>query len=275
MRVPPEILGAKPKWQLPLVLLSLALTVIATGALSGVDTRAIATQSNRITKLQVVISRRAVELGSTLQAEDLGLEVRPIESLPEGVFTRLDEVVGKISGAPIPEGMPLAAWLLQSSDSDAAPEAVIAIETTRPEPVEGTRPEPVEGTRPELVEGPRPEPVEGTRVIAPPPVLPPLEVIPVEPVKVEAPPVRETMLVVPDTKLPALPPPHQETVQHTPPPGRDAPPKPARRKFSSYAWISGEPVTFGVSKSGKIQIVDEKGRTAPLDDYRGDEAEEE
>ena len=54
-------------------------------------------------------------------------------------------------------------------------------------------------------------------------------------------------------------------------PNQPAAPVRSRKKFSSYAWISGAGVTFGVDKSGKIQVVDPSGMSAPLDKDEEDE----
>lgn len=296
MRVPPDILAAKPKWQLPAVLLMLALTVFATGALTGSENRAIATQSNRITKLQVVVARASIDSGATLSAADIALEVRPIESLPEGVLTRVEEVLGKTSVASIPEGMPLAAWLFEGPERAAAPstEPEVATEpelivprvetpTVKPlheEPVVAKAAPPESSSSTERTVS-TPAKVVTTSVSggAEPTTIPPERPGPPVPEKAAAtahePPVAERPIspdAAPSARMtkPAESP-HGAVAQQD---ASTAPPRSARRKFSSYAWVAGERVTFGVSKNGKIQIVDENGRTTPLDDFRGEDGEE-
>src|SRR5262245_8094115 len=105
MRVPPDLVGRRPAWHLPAALIVLTMAVLVAGiSVSTDENRAVATQSNRITKLQVVFTRYPLIPGKVITAADLILQFRPIESLPEGAITRPEEIIGKVSQAIMPEG---------------------------------------------------------------------------------------------------------------------------------------------------------------------------
>src|SRR5262249_41665756 len=112
MRVPPEVLSAPKKWHLPVVTLLLAVSIIAVGIFSGLDTSALVTQSNRVTKAQVVVASQSLMPGEIFESANVHLEVLPVEQMPEGAVTAISQIVGKRAGAQIPEGMPIAEWLL-------------------------------------------------------------------------------------------------------------------------------------------------------------------
>lgn len=138
MRVPPEVLSGAPKWQFPAAML-LAFCIIVAGVFSGIDTRAVATQSNRVTKVQVVVAARKIWTGERFDATNIVLEVRPIESLPEGVFNTLPNVVGKRAGVEIAKGTPVADWLLASVDDAPPPELENEIEPAIDDDIPVTR----------------------------------------------------------------------------------------------------------------------------------------
>ncbi len=116
MRVPPEVLSTPKKWQLPAVTLLLALSIIAVGIFSGLDTRAVVTQSNRVKKVQIVVAHHRLWPGEVFEKTNLVLEVRDIENVPEGTVRTLEELIGKRAAAEIAEGTPITDWLMASPD---------------------------------------------------------------------------------------------------------------------------------------------------------------
>lgn len=113
MRIHPDVLSGKRKWQFPAALFLLALTVFAFGFFSVKDNRAVATQSNQITKLQIVVLKTNLQAGHELLKEDLGLEVRSIESIPEGALTQVEEGIGKYLAGNVHAGTVIAAAMLR------------------------------------------------------------------------------------------------------------------------------------------------------------------
>lgn len=124
MRVPPEVLSGSTHWQFPLTTLLLAMTVIVTGLVSGFDPTAGATQSNKVSKRQVIVARRTMNVGDLIEQKDLTLSVLPVESVPVEAFTSVVDATGWRAGTYIPEGMPLSAGLL--SDDVEERNAVLA-----------------------------------------------------------------------------------------------------------------------------------------------------
>ena len=277
MRIHPDVLNPKPKWQFPAVLVLLASTVFASAIFSGGNTRAIATQSNKITKLQVVVAKSVLKVGEAIDRESLRLEVRPIESLPEGVFTKFEDVVGKSAAIELRPGTALADFAVARRNQEPVLEVPIEVNNPTEE-----IPSPPEDSDPQVVpEGPAPR---GDTPLVPakkmPPIVPvkatPLKVTPVKVLPVEVAPVSLAPVEVAPVK--EFQPKHEPAPAAARVPERSprsysskAPPAAARKKFSSYAWISGEKVTFGVNRSGKVQIIDQNGFASPLDDYRADE----
>ena len=258
MRVPPETISGSPQWHLPAAMLLLAFVVLVAGFFSGFDGRAIATQSNRITKLQVVVTKHAIEAGALLSKDDLTLDVRPIESLPEDVLTITAPAIGLKAAVHIHEGTALTPQFLIVPGVEVAPTAAAKPEAAEPE---------IEVIKPALpVEAPKPPAHE--IAVETPKELPKVEVtkLAVQPVEVKVPePVEEAKpppaKVETAAAVSAIAPPAAKAPEAVAPPA----PQRQRRKFSSYAWVSGAGVTFGVDKAGKIQVVDPSGMSAPLD----------
>ena len=131
MRVPPEVLSGATRWQFPVTTLLLAMTVIVTGLVSGFDPTAVATQSNKLSKRQVIVARRTMNVGDLIEQKDLALSVLPVENVPDEAFTSVADATGWRAGAYIPEGMPISSWLL-SDDDEERNAAIAASESALP-----------------------------------------------------------------------------------------------------------------------------------------------
>jgi len=118
MRVPPEVISGSVRWQFPLTTLLLSLTVVVGGLVSGFDPTALAIQSNKVSKLQVIVANRNLEVGEMIEKQDLSLTLLPVERVPAETFTSTEEVVGNKVGTHVPPGMPIGAWLLDNSASE-------------------------------------------------------------------------------------------------------------------------------------------------------------
>ncbi len=259
MRVPPETISGPSQWHLPAAMLLLAFTVLAAGFFGGLDGRAIATQSNRITKLQVVVAKRPIDAGSVVEPEDLTLEVRPIESLPEGVFTTFASALGEKAAVDIRAGMPISPQLF-SEELLAEPETTVIDPVSSLGSAEARGP----GESPVVERNAEPK-VEAVAAQATASVIAKQS----KEITKQSPPAPKPPADVPAVAV-GIGEAHASPNEPSREKSKAARP---RKRFSSYAWVSGQAITYGVSKSGKIQVVDPSGVTAPLDDYE-EESEE-
>jgi hypothetical protein len=234
MRVHPDVLKPKPRWPLFVVSLLLMTTILASGMLSFSSNRAVATQSNRITKLEVVIAKAHLLPGAVISAADIGLEVRPIESVPEGVFLKREDVIGKTLGVEVRHGTPLARLSLASNP------------LPQPELEHEALP----------VAGPAAAEVIGDTPLRQADVQPQQEQSVEDTVKSVLGP---EMPAASKSVAPAAIAKKQERVQPQPRDGE-------RRTYRSYAWVTGGKVTYGVDSSGEIEVIDRNGRSSRLRD---------
>ncbi|MFN8390970.1 MAG: SAF domain-containing protein [Bdellovibrionota bacterium] len=317
MRVHPDLLGSKPKWQLPAVLGLLASTIFVSGLLSDGNSRAVATQSNRISTLEVVTVRNSLVAGQIIQPDDVMLEIRPIETVPEGAFTKVEDLIGKRAGVPLRAGSLIAKLSLAA---DAPPETAAQQPEAPPRPT--PKPPPLAAVPPTAQQVTPAMTAQQTQVHTPPassvaakrnlkPLKQPIGDVPtshvsaaetsqqadiesghepkqnsaaVQPAAPSAPSTKPDESVknasisattpasveqtIPDRAAKSTMP--VEPAKGVPQP-TDSPKKAVRRKFRSYAWVAGSPVTYGVNKSGAIEVIDRNGTVSPLDDYEDEE----
>ncbi len=262
MRVPPELVGRRPVWHLPVAIAMLTIAILSAGIVTSSDlNHALATQSNRITKLQIVVARNSMPLGHLITAADLTLDVRPITGLPEGAITRPEELIGKLTHLPLRDHEVLTSAAVSEpspSATEAAPPTleprdlptpVVTLPVVQAPTAAVTVPAVIVQAAP-----PASHPVE--RTLPPPlPVSPPHAPPVVSPPQLE--PARETAALARPARSNARP-----AVQSP------SPTSARHRPFRSYVWVPGQSYSYAVDRKGTVQVVDPSGHRAPLDDYQ-------
>lgn len=263
MRVPPELVGRRPLWHLPAAVAVLTTAVLLAGVFVNSDANhAVATQSNRISKLQIVVARNPMEPDHLITAADLSLDVRPIAGLPEGAITRPEDLIGKTLQMAVREHEVLTSAAVEHRELVNPPaEPAAAVPSLASEPA--VPPEPVE-------------------VSVPPPSSSAAQARTVEAVKVErtAPPHAVSkpppaLPVVAPIPRPAAPP--SSNLARPQAPLREskaATGSSTKRRFRSYVWVPGQNYSYAVDRRGTVRVVDPNGNGAPLDDYQDVEEDE-
>jgi hypothetical protein len=115
MRVHPTALSSNGRWQVPLVLLLAALTVVAS-LTSPREPSADATHDEHIPQKAAIVVKISLPAGKEITKEDLRIEQRPIYTLPADAVAEISEALGKTTAGPIPAGYPLARTLLLNKE---------------------------------------------------------------------------------------------------------------------------------------------------------------
>lgn len=261
--------------------LVLVATVVALAFPQRVGTAAIAVQSNRITKQQVVVAAATLPAGHTLTASDVRIELRAIDAIPPHSAFAVDEVIGKRLAAELAPGASLLLANLKEVPPPPAPPVVAAHD---PVPVKAAAPEPVPAAKVAAVEEREQVQVKRTTVVLPsveqrPKVAPltpgePYGDSPAPPVQAAdrssepAPAAVETAHREEGAKVAAAPqdapsaaapaPAKADVRAQLEEPGASAP----RRGYSSYVWVTGGKYSYGIDDDGSLKSVDRLGNTA-------------
>lgn len=231
MRVHHVVTKRSPTRPLLLSLVVLAATVLAFALPDAPGTAAVAVQTVKVVKQQVLVAARDLSPDRPIARDDLRVELRSVDALIDTAILEPEQVIGRTPAIPVTAGdliVPAAIATQPRKRMDEAERVVAAATTEKPV------------TEKHVAE--KLEPVAEVKHPQPPavPQLVRREEVPA--VRAEKPDVRAQL--VPELVAPN--------------------PAPARRSFSNYVWVSGSPVSFGVDSDGTVKVLDQMGNSAPL-----------